>query len=73
LHQRAQDPTQLPRFVRESAVAMRYLHLLGPLNWSAFPDRDLERFRYRPPLPYAPFAAACLVKLEEAKPDMSRK
>jgi hypothetical protein len=72
LHQRAQAPFQLPRFVRESAVAMRYLHLLGPLNWDAFPERDLEVYRYCPPLPYAPFVAACLVKLEEAKPDMSK-
>jgi hypothetical protein len=72
LHRHAQSPTQLPRFVRESGVAMRYLHLLGPLNWGLFPERDLECYRYRPPLPYAPFAAACLVKLEEAKPNFSR-
>jgi hypothetical protein len=72
LHQRTRSPTQLPRFVRESAVAMRYLRLLGPLDWGAFPERDLEQYRYCPPLPYAPFAAACLVKLEEAKPNMSK-
>jgi hypothetical protein len=72
LHQRARSSTQLPRFVRESAVAMRYLRLLGPLDWGLFPERDLEQYRYCPPLPYAPFAAACLVKLEEAKPNMSK-
>jgi hypothetical protein len=72
LHQRAQCSTQLPAFVRESAVALRYLRLLGPLDWGSFPERDLEQYRYRPPLPYAPFAAACLVKLEEAKPNMSK-
>jgi hypothetical protein len=72
LHQRAQCSTQLPGFVRESAVALRYLRLLGPLDWGSFPERDLEQYRYRPPLPYAPFAAACLVKLEEAKPNMSK-
>ena len=51
---------------------MRYLRFLGALDWDRFPERDLERYRYRPPLPYAPFAAACLVKLEEAKPNMSK-
>ena len=42
LHQLAQNLGLLPRFVRESPVAMRYLHLLGPLDWERFPERDLE-------------------------------
>jgi hypothetical protein len=71
-HQLAQSAPELPDFVRQSPVAMRYLRFLGALDWDRFPERDLERYRYRPPLPYAPFAAACLVKLEEAKPNMSK-
>jgi hypothetical protein len=72
LHQLAQDPTALPRFVRESAVAMRYLHLLGPLAWDRFPERDLETDWGMPTMPYAPFVAACLVKLDQHKAYMSK-
>jgi len=72
LHQLALDPTVLPRFVRESAVAMRYLHLLGPLAWSHFPERDLETDWGMPTVPYAPFVAACLVKLDQQKVYMSK-
>jgi hypothetical protein len=64
LHHLAQNEAQLPRFVRDSAVAMRYLHLLGPLAWDSFPERDLERNYGIPAVPYAPFVAACLVKLD---------
>jgi len=71
-HQLVQSLPELPDFVRQSPVAMRYLYFLGTLDWDRFPERDLERYRYRPPLPYAPFAAACLVKLEETKPNMSK-
>ncbi len=55
----------LPYFVQESPVAMRYLHLLGPLAWHHFPERDLQRDWGIPAVPYAPFAAACLVKLDQ--------
>jgi len=72
LHQLALDPTALPRFVRESAVAMRYLHLLGPLAWDHFPERDLETDWGMPTMPYAPFVAACLVKLDQQKVYMSK-
>jgi hypothetical protein len=51
--------------VRESAVAMRYLRLLGPLDWGRFPERDLETDWGTPTVPYASFAAACLVKLDQ--------
>ena len=72
LHQLAQWPqTRLPRFVRESPVALRYLRLLGPLDWGRFPERELDNYRYCPPVPYAPFVAACLVKLEEQLPHMT--
>jgi hypothetical protein len=56
---------RLPRFVHESAVAMRYLRLLSPLAWHQFPERNLLRNWGQPAVPYAPFAAAYLVKLSE--------
>jgi hypothetical protein len=62
---------QLPRFVRESPTAMRYLRLLAPLAWDRFPERDLWRNYGHPTVPYAPFAAACLVKLNEGFVHMS--
>lgn len=65
LHQLAQHRQQLPRFVRESGVAMRYLQLLGPLAWDQFPERPLLAKWGTAPVPYAPFAAACLVKLDQ--------
>ena len=65
LEQLAQRPTTLPRFVQESAVAQRYLRLLGLLDWTRFPERDLNTPWTRPPVPFAPFVAACLVKLNE--------
>jgi len=65
LRQLSQWPVaRLPRFVRESPVALRYVRLLGPLDWGSFPERPLDSYRYCPPVPYAPFVAACLVKLE---------
>jgi hypothetical protein len=64
LHHLAQN-CRLPTFVRESAVAMRYLRLLGPLDWGRFPERDLETDWGTPTVPYASFAAACLVKLDQ--------
>ena len=39
-----QDQARLPRFVRESAVATRYLNLLGTLDWGNFPERAGHRF-----------------------------
>ncbi len=65
LHHLANDPDQLPLFVQESAVAMRYLRLLGPLDWDQFPERDLERKWRIPAMPYTPFVAACLVKADQ--------
>ena len=60
-----QSPVTLPRFVKRSAVAQRYLRLLGDLDWMHFPERDLATGWTLPPVPYAPFVAACLVKLNE--------
>jgi hypothetical protein len=64
LHHLAQQEDRLPHFVRESAVAMRYLRLLEPLAWHQFPERDLQRNWGQATVPYAPFVAACLVKLD---------
>jgi len=73
LSELAQLPeSRLPRFVRESEVALQYLRLLGPLDWSQFPDRPDQRFHPQwPPLPYAPFVAAYLVKIDQHLPYMA--
>jgi len=63
------DEGHLPRFVRESDVALKYLRLLGPLDWGRFPDRPDQRFSPNcPPMPYAPFVAAYLVKIAQHIP-----
>ncbi len=63
------DERRLPRFVRESDVALKYLCLLGPLDWRRFPDRPDQRFFPAcPPLSYAAVAAAYLVKLDQRLP-----
>jgi hypothetical protein len=68
----AQDETNLPRLVQESSVALKYLRLLGPLDWSRFPERPDERIWPNvPPLPYAALAAAYLVKLDQNQTYMS--
>jgi hypothetical protein len=54
----------LPRFVRDSPVAMRYWRFLSPLDWQHFPERDLSRNWGQACVPMAPFAAACLIKLD---------
>jgi hypothetical protein len=51
---------------------MRYLHLLGLLDWERFPERDLETDWGTPAIPFASFAAACLVKLDQRIVYMSR-
>jgi hypothetical protein len=62
---------KLPDFVQESPAAMRFLHLLSPLDWDHFPERRLDETRGTPPVPYAPFVAACLVKLDQGLMYMS--
>jgi hypothetical protein len=66
LHVLAQiSPNCLPKFVQESEVALKYLRLLGRLDWSRFPERPDQRFSPGcPPLPYASFIAAYLVKID---------
>lgn len=72
LHDLAQNPASWPRFVRESPLARRYLDLLGPLAWDQFPERDLQPEWGRPIIPYAAFAAACLVQLDLQLAHMSQ-
>jgi len=71
LHHLALNPTGLPPFVRQSSIAMRYLRLLGPLAWHRFPERDLETDWGMPTMPFGPFVAACLVKLDQQLSYMS--
>jgi len=77
LHQLAQNPGLVPRFVRESPVAMPYLHLLEPLDWDRFPQCDLETTegyrRYHTPhrssLPGQVGSAVCLYASSAPAPD----
>lgn len=59
------DQEPLPRFVRQSPVAMRYLQFLAPLSWENLPPRPPQPHHGQPALSYASLAAACLIKLEE--------
>jgi hypothetical protein len=61
----------LPRFVRQSALAMRYHRLLSPIHWSALPERDLARNYGQRAVPYASFVAAYLVKVNQGLAHMS--
>jgi hypothetical protein len=65
LYQLARQPDLLPPFVQQSAVAMRYINLLGSLDWGHFPERDLETDWRIPAVPFASFVAAYLVKLDQ--------
>jgi hypothetical protein len=51
---------------------MRYLHFLEPLDWTRIPSRALAHEPPIEPLPYAPFLAACLVKVDQHIRSMSR-
>lgn len=66
LHQLAQLPAgALPEFVRNCPVAIKYLCLLGDLDWTHFPERPTGRAWPGPtPAPRAPFVAALFVKLD---------
>jgi hypothetical protein len=55
----------LPRFVRRSTLATRYVRLLSPINWAALPERNLSRNYGQPTVPYASFVAAYLVKIDQ--------
>ena len=65
-------PARLPGFVQVSETAMKYLRLLGSLDWEHFPDRPDQRFSPDiRAMPYAPFVAACLVKIDQHLPYMA--
>ena len=72
LWQLAQLPKEaLPKVVQESAAAMKYLQLLGKLDWQHFPERTPERAWPGPkPAPHAPFCAALLVKVDKGLKSM---
>lgn len=57
---------ELPLLIRESSAALKYIELLGPLDWQHFPTRHLGTKRRGPqPYPDAPVVAAFLVKLDK--------
>ena len=70
LHTLWLHPNQLPRYAAENPTVRRTLDLLGPLDWGHFPERNLQRRWRQPAISYAAFAAACLVKLNEALESM---
>lgn len=72
LHTLALHRHRLPRWVQGSSLVAYYLDLLGPLDWRHFPERDLLTQRGMPPVPFAPFVAACLVKLDQQLPYFTR-
>ena len=58
-------PEQLPKRAAETPVVRCTLELIGPLDWSHFPERNLTRHWVQPAVSYAAFAGAMLVKLNE--------
>jgi hypothetical protein len=71
LHTLWLHPDKLPKFVTDTPAALRILDLLGPLDWAHFPERNLQRNWGQVAVPYAAFAAACLVKLNERLASMA--
>jgi hypothetical protein len=62
----AQPEAALPAFVVHDAVTRKYLDLLGPLDWTHFPERPANHPWPGPtPAPRAPYVAAYLIKLNE--------
>jgi len=70
LHTLWQYPEHLPACVTNSPTIMRCLELLSLLDWAHFPDRNLERNWGQTTIPYAAFAAAELIRLNEGLPSM---
>ena len=68
----ATQPDQLPVWVQQSAVAQRYLSLLGALAWAELPERENCSVNQFPPIPYAAFIGACLIKLDQQLVSMGR-
>ena len=58
-HLAQQPETSLPLFVRESAAALKYLSLLGALDWEHFPEREAGRaWPGAKPAPHAPLVGS---------------
>ncbi len=72
MHALTTQPDLLPKVIANSPTAMRYLKLLGPLAWNQFPERNLDWPTPTVVVPYAAFAAACLVKLDQGLPSTRR-
>ena len=66
------QPNELPKKVRQNATAMRYHKMLVSIAWDKFPERVLITSGRKAPIPYWPFAAACLVKLNQGMTYMSQ-
>lgn len=64
--------TSLPQLIQESVAALKYLELLGPIDWERFPVHPDQRIGSDfSALPFWSFAAACLVKLDQHQGYMS--
>jgi len=63
---------QQPPAVAAAPPARRLLDLLGPLDWTHLPERDLQRNWGHATVPHAAFIAACLVKINEGKVSMAQ-
>ena len=70
LHTLWTQTRHLPANIMDSPLTQRSLDLLGPLHWDQLPERNLQRNWGQTTIPYAAFAAACLIKLEENRPSM---
>jgi hypothetical protein len=66
LHTFWQHPEQSPAFITNCPTARRYLDLLGPLRWTDFPERNLQRDWDQPTIPFSALAAAQLIRLAES-------
>ena len=64
------SPALSPRRAAESLAVQRIHKLLAPLDWGNFPERNLWRRWCQPAVPYAAFAGAMLVKLNEGLDSM---
>lgn len=68
LHTLWAHPDHLPACVTDYAPARRLLALLGPLQWDAFPERNLQRHWGQVTVPNAALIGAALLKLQDGLP-----
>jgi hypothetical protein len=67
-----QHPDALPEAVAASPAALRLLTLLGPLDWTHLPERNLLRNWGHTTVPHTAFILACLIKLNEGISSMGK-